>query len=197
MCAQKAARRVPIEESTVMDLLAPLKRIRVPGSVTISIHNNGTREEGDQRPCRKSDCLALAQRVRANIGRLEGEPLSEQEAIWREIKSLHQHDIETSESGVRDHEYYWGIWGDSGIEDVWECLDEPTFDGNGENVNEAFENAVQYFHTQRAESEKKRLERKKTYEEEREAERQAKQKSELQGGKQDEQHVGSFKGISA
>ncbi|KAL8989294.1 MAG: hypothetical protein Q9177_001791 [Variospora cf. flavescens] len=87
----------------------------------------------------------------------------------REIKSVHQHNIETSKSGFRNHEYYWGIWGDSGIEDVWECLNEPTLDANGENVNDAFENAVQYSHTQRAESEKKRQER-----EEREAERQAK-----------------------
>ncbi|KAI4258041.1 MAG: hypothetical protein L6R35_007481, partial [Caloplaca aegaea] len=129
-----------------------------------------------------SDCLELAQRARASVGRLEDEPLSEQERIWKEIKSGHQHDMETSKSGVRGHEYYWGIWGVSGIEDVLECLNEPMLDANGGYVNEYFENAVQYFHNRRAEWEKKRQER-----EEREAERQAKQKSELQGGKQNEQ----------
>ncbi|KAL9010267.1 MAG: hypothetical protein Q9173_004786 [Seirophora scorigena] len=70
-CAQKAAGRVPGNMSTVVDLFAPLKRICVPGFVSISFHHDkeetwrpeplpqaklsdpGIESAGEHRPARK------------------------------------------------------------------------------------------------------------------------------------------------
>lgn len=187
-CAQKAARRVPIAESTIFDLFAPLKRIRLRGSIFASLHDDRKKKKGMQHPCRKPACLSLARTLQASIGRLQGEPLSEREATWKAIKSLKHQDDEKDEGG-RMNGYFWDHWTHSGIEDVWECLSGRGLRWYGDDEQLTFEDAVQHFHTQRAEAEVKRLEWKKKYEEEQETKQQAEQKNDSQGGKQDERQM--------
>ncbi|KAI4088669.1 MAG: hypothetical protein LQ344_005907 [Seirophora lacunosa] len=171
-CALKAAGQVPRNVSTVDDLLAPLKRICVPGSVSISFHHDKWEKQGDQNPCRKPGCLSLAQRVQASIGRLEGEPLSEREAAWKEVKSFKRHD-----GGMRKYGDYmeaccWGQWMDAKTKDVWVCLNGRGFEVYDEDTeSDSFERAVRCFHRTRAEVDARRLKQKRH--EERKAERKA------------------------
>ncbi|KAI4131407.1 MAG: hypothetical protein LQ338_001234 [Usnochroma carphineum] len=183
-CAQKAARRVPKDERTMVDLFSPLKRISLPNSVSISLHDDRKKRKGIQDSCRKAECLGLAQTLQASIGRLQGEPLSEREATWKEIKSLKQRDESMMKNGARMNGYDWRDWADSGIEHVWACLNGRRSEWYFDDMQHTFEDYVQNFHTQRAKAEVKRLARKKEYDEEQEAKRQAELKNDSLGGEQ-------------
>ncbi|KAL8925033.1 MAG: hypothetical protein Q9208_003717 [Pyrenodesmia sp. 3 TL-2023] len=172
-CAQKAAGLVPKDESTIADLFAPFKRIRLPNSVVISLHNDRKKKQGIQDPCRRPGCLSLAQTLQAGIGRLQGEPLSEREATWKAVKLLNHHDYKLNKAARK----YACYWRDSGIEGVWECLNGrgSTLWSGDDDDPQTFEDAVQHFHARRVDAEVERLERKKEYEERQEAKRQVEQ----------------------
>ncbi|KAL8963118.1 MAG: hypothetical protein Q9193_000572 [Seirophora villosa] len=175
-CALKAAGQVPRDVSTVDDLLAPLKRIRVPGSVSISFHHDKWKKQGDRNPCSKPGCLSLAQRVQASIGRLEGEPLSEREAAWKEVKSFKHHNDGMRKCGECMETYCRGQWMNAKIIDVWVCLNGRGFEVYNENTeSDDFERAVRCFHRTRVEVDARRLKQKRR--EERKAERKAGLKS--------------------
>ena len=166
-CAQAKAGLIPKYERTILDLLAPLKRMRVPNSVHISLHDDEKKGEGIRAPCRKSACVSLAKRLRASLSKLVGEALSDREALWKDVKMLKHHDDENRAQGGWRNGYYW-YDRPFGIKDIWVCLNGriPSFLDD----HTTFQDAVQKFYARRSEAEIRRLKRKKEYEKNKAAE---------------------------
>ncbi|KAL8660768.1 MAG: hypothetical protein Q9202_006235 [Teloschistes flavicans] len=172
ICAHWAADMIPKDESTMINLFAPLKRISLATPVQFSLHNDRRLKQGTKSPCRKPACVSLAHRIRVSIGKLEGAALSEHEATWKEVKTLYHQNIENRKRGGRKegYKYECSSLEDIGISDVWTCLNEPNpWPNRGENFT--FENSVKFFHARQAREEKKRLQRKREYEDEDEVKR--------------------------
>ncbi|KAL8652453.1 MAG: hypothetical protein Q9226_004265 [Calogaya cf. arnoldii] len=173
-CALKAARRFPKDESSIFDLFTPLKRIRLPNDVILSLHNDA-HGQGVEIPCPKSGCLELSHAIEAHLGQLQGEPLSGQEAIWKDCKTLYRADLKAEKDAPRDMKVWWGHW-NADIEQVWSALDGL--------YDVSFEEAVENFRNQLAEREKRREQRRI------EAREQAREQGGEQGGEQGDDHGG-------
>ncbi|KAI4137522.1 MAG: hypothetical protein L6R39_007236 [Caloplaca ligustica] len=159
-CARSAADFGPSNDTAVLDLFSPLKRVRLANPVKLSLHDD-VKGQGIQQPCRKRGCLELAQKMQASIGRLEGEKLSEQEATWKEVKSLMHYNATTEEGRSYQKQYRLSDMPQSGIEEIWETLNGygvTLYDTEEEELECTFEGAVQQFHERRAQREKERLE---------------------------------------
>ena len=116
-CALKAAGLLPKDEASILDPFTPLKRTHVPNPVTLSLHDDG-RKNGIASPCIKPACLQLSQHIQTMLGRLDGEPLSEQEAIWKDCKSRYCDDLEMEKKvGKSFHDNLY-----TSIGSVWEAL---------------------------------------------------------------------------
>ncbi|KAL8669633.1 MAG: hypothetical protein Q9168_005788 [Polycauliona sp. 1 TL-2023] len=72
-------------KSVILEILAPLKRLRVAKAVVFETRHDT--ELGDL-DCNQELCDKLIDALDADMGRLTGEELSEPEKIWREIKAL-------------------------------------------------------------------------------------------------------------
>lgn len=134
-CALKKAKLIPEDEAAILDLLSPLKRIDVPKAVKISLHND-VRGKGIQSPCPETACRDLTSTIQASIGRLDGEPLSGQEAEWKKAKDLLSVDKEKAKEEGQEYDYDW-----QGVHEIWNCLT-----GYGYTT---FDRAVQSFHGRR------------------------------------------------
>lgn len=116
ICAARKAKLVPKDESQIFDLFAPLQRLRLVNAVTLSLHNDKL-DRGSKYPCRRKRCRSLADRIRANIGQLEGEPLSEQEAAWKEIKAIASSD--KTFASFKGHEDVKDVWATMNGIETW------------------------------------------------------------------------------
>lgn len=158
-CALKAARLVPADDAVVRDLLAPLRRIRVPNPVKITLHHD-VDGCGIQHPCAKKACRALAGMLEESISALDGETLNHQEATWKELKALRQDDEEREKRESQQNGYGFFDRIDTGymeLYQVWECL-------NGRSMweSDTFEESVQRFHARRTTQDAKRQVRKQS-----------------------------------
>ncbi|KAL8910663.1 MAG: hypothetical protein Q9171_004079 [Xanthocarpia ochracea] len=183
-CALEAAGLLPKDEASIFDLFTPLKRTHVPNLFILSLHND-RRKTGIKNPCSKPACLQLTHNIQAQLGRLDGEPLSEQEATWKECKLRYRDDAKLEKKAPLNKD---SLFDDlySRIESVWEVL-------SGIHIWETtFEEAVQDFRKHLVEREQKREERRvdareERREQEREEKRQLKRKEEQVKKRKEEQ----------
>ncbi|KAL8876828.1 MAG: hypothetical protein Q9192_008794, partial [Flavoplaca navasiana] len=147
-CALKAARVLPENETSIFDLFTPLKRTRVPNPVILSLHDD-LGMTGIENPCSEPACLQLKHDIQAQLGRLDGEPLNEREAIWKDCKLRYHNDAKLEKKAPSNKDsLYDDLYGD--IVSVWGAL-------SGIYSRETtFEEAVQYFHKRLDEREQAR-----------------------------------------
>ncbi|KAL9025114.1 MAG: hypothetical protein Q9180_007723 [Flavoplaca navasiana] len=164
-CALKAARALPENDISIFDLFTPLKRIRVPNPVVLSLHDD-LGMTGIENPCSEPACVQLTHDIQAQLGRLDGEPLSEREATWKDCKLRYLDDRRLEKKApCSKNSFYDDLY--TNIDLIWDTL-------SGISLWEtAFEETVQYFH--------KRLdERKQAREKRREQEREEKLEKEYE-----------------
>ena len=159
-CALKEARLIPEDLSSVLDLSKPLKRLRLATPVRVSLHHD-VYGHGSESQCTRKQCLELSRRLKADVGRLCGENLSREEAIWKDLKLEVQAEKHSREflRGIKG--YGWSdIERNFELEEVWMCLNGGSncwyVYGEGEpdgGVSIMFDKAVQYTLAQLAESE--------------------------------------------
>ncbi|KAI4218392.1 MAG: hypothetical protein L6R36_008978 [Xanthoria steineri] len=67
-CALEAAGRLPKDEASILDLFTPLKRIRVPNPVVLSLYYDIC-QNGIEHPCSKFACLQSSHDIQAMLSR--------------------------------------------------------------------------------------------------------------------------------
>ena len=157
----------PKDDAAILDIFKPLKRIHMPNEVRISLQYDRCKR-GMQESCAEPACVDLLDTIQTSIGRLEGEPLSEQEATWKAVKEELSHESKIIEEYQREcprRDIYDPLDYNSSWErnDVFECLN-----GVETPFEDTFEHAVKVL---RADMAKKREKRKAKLKEVREKRR--------------------------
>ncbi|KAL8880322.1 MAG: hypothetical protein Q9198_002246, partial [Flavoplaca austrocitrina] len=172
-CALKAAGLFPNNETCIFDLFKPLKRIRVPNPVILSLHND-RRKTGIENPCTKPACLQLKHNIQAQLGRLDGKPLSEREATWKACKMRYLDDKRLEKKAPRNQDsLYDNLYTDIGK--VWQTLSGihpwgETFEEAVQGFQKRLEECVQAREERRGQERKERLEKERGEELEKERE---------------------------
>lgn len=89
----------------VLDILSPLKRLRVAKPVTFQ-PANGSEFLPDIHPCKQPACLQFARSLQTNLGHLRGKTLDHRERTWRKIKGI----AEIQRSSVRRGQDLAAFW---------------------------------------------------------------------------------------
>ena len=82
-----ALRETSYVVAAVLDILSPLKRIKVANTVIFK-PASGLFIDAEDDSCTETRCLNLAHTVEANMGQLVGEALTHREATWNRIKAM-------------------------------------------------------------------------------------------------------------
>ncbi|KAL8826679.1 MAG: hypothetical protein Q9170_007309 [Blastenia crenularia] len=128
-CALRKANFLPKVRARFFDPFTPLKRIEFAGRIRISLHDD-VYGEGFEYPCEKPGCIRLERRLQADVGRLYGEELSEQEMTWKDIKAK-VHRANTIHATRQE----WLVRPDISLDEVWRCLNGHI--GEGQSFDEA------------------------------------------------------------
>ncbi|KAL8680280.1 MAG: hypothetical protein Q9186_003518 [Xanthomendoza sp. 1 TL-2023] len=90
-CCLKGGHRAEEALSWTLDFLAPLKRLRVAKAVVVrAVYDDGfdgSRGDVWLNHCERPECKQLGKDVQVALGHLAGEPLRDEEIMWRELKA--------------------------------------------------------------------------------------------------------------